>query len=412
MAQLSDDCFAAGLPPTHVDDALAHIAAHVAPVARTQAIALDDADGRVLAASVVATIDLPPFENSAVDGYAVRHADLASSSPSSLRVVGRFAAGDPTGVLQPGTAARVFTGAPVPQGADTVFMQEDVTLSDGLAMLPAGLRPGANTRPRGEDVADGDVALPSGRRLRPADLALAAALGVTRVFVRRRLRVAIASTGNEVTRPGAVLSPGHLYDSNRILLASLVRRAGGSVTDLGILADDRAATAAALHEAAGMHDLVLTSGGVSTGEEDHVRAALEQAGQLTLWRLGIKPGRPVAMGVLRGAAFAGLPGNPVAVFVTFVVLVRPLLARLAGESYVAPRKLPVASGFAYRKKAGRREFIRVRLDDALVAHKHPQDGAGILTSLTESDGMVELPEDMERLAEGEPVGFVPFSGWV
>ena len=405
MAQLSDDCFAFGGKLQTVDAALATIAAGVPCVAGPQTVLLWNADGRVLAADIHAPVDLPPFANSAVDGYAVRLAD--ASGPLPIR--GRLAAGAAAIPLEPGTAMRIFTGAPLPAGADTVFMQEDVTEQDGIVSLPPGLRQGANTRPAGEDIASGALALPAGRTLRPQDLALAAALGLATLPVRRRLRVAILSPGDELADPPAMPGPAQRWDSNRVLLAMLARRAGAEVTDLGILPDRRDAIAAALAGAAPAHDLVLTSGGVSTGEEDHVRAAVERAGRLVFWRIAIKPGRPVAMGQLGEALFLGLPGNPVAAYVTFMRIARPLMAALAGATPPILRPLPVRAGFTYRKKSGRREYVRVRLDDTLVAHKHPVEGAGILTSLTEADGLVELPDDLTAVQPGDAIGFLPFS---
>ena len=407
MAQLSDDCFAFGGKLQTVDAALATIAAGVPCVAGAEPVALLDADGRTLAHDLVAPGDLPPFANAAVDGYAVRLADVGVDA---LSVVGRVAAGGSAAALQPGTAMRVFTGAPLPSGADTIFMQEDVELRDGQVLLPAGLRMGANTRPAGEDVAAGALALPAGRVLRPQDIALAGALGLGGVMVRRTLRVALFSTGDELVDPPAPPGPAQRWDSNRVLLALLCRRAGAVVTDLGILPDRRDPIAAALAGAAPGHDLILTSGGVSTGEEDHVRAAVEEAGRLVFWRIAIKPGRPVAMGQVGDAVFLGLPGNPVAAFVTFLCVARPVLAALGGAAAPALRPLPVQAGFHYRKKTGRREYVRVRLDDGLVAHKHPVEGAGILTSLTEADGLFELPDDLTDVAPGDTVGFLPFGG--
>jgi molybdopterin molybdotransferase len=301
----------------------------------------------------------------------------------------------------------------MPPGADTVFMQEDVVLEDGAVLLPAGLAPGANARPAGEDIARGALAAAAGQRLRPQDLALLSALGVTEVVVRRRPRVAIFSTGDELTEPGQPLAPAAIYDANRALLRAMVTRAGAEVVDLGILRDERAGLAQRLAEAAASCDLVLTSGGVSTGEEDHVKAALEQVGELAFWRIGIKPGRPVALGRIGTVPFIGLPGNPVAVFVTFAFVARVLIARLAGTAPVAPLSLPVRLGFAYRKKEGRREYVRVSLepgpDGVQIARKHPQDGAGVLTSLTRTDGLVELEEDMTRIEEGTIVPFLAYA---
>lgn len=417
MAQLSDDCFAFGGTLLAVEEGVRLISERVAPVAAHQAVPLPDADGRILAADVLAPIDLPPADNAAVDGYAVRYADLAPAAATLLQVEGRDVAGqrgsDP---MVPGTARRIFTGARLPAGADTIFMQEDVEVTGAQVRLPSGLKRGANTRQRGEDVRAGTVALPAGRRLRPQDIALAAALGLTTLPVRRRLRVAIFSTGNEIVSPGGTLADGQIFDANRFLLASLAARAGASVTDLGILPDDPAATARALDAAAAGQDLLLTSGGVSTGEEDHVRAAVEAVGRLVFWRLAIKPGRPVAMGVVHGVPLAGLPGNPVAAFITFAHVVRPLIARLAGETWDKPVAFPVRSAFAYRKKAGRREYVRVRLapaaDGGIAAHKHAQDGAGILSSLTATHGLVEVPEAVTSVAPGNVVGFLSYDSLI
>ena len=417
MTQLSDDCFAFGGKLLSIEDGIRQIGERVEPVAATETIELLAADGRILAADIVAPLDLPPADNAAVDGYAVRHADLAPNEPTLLPVEGRDVAGEATSIpLTHGTARRIFTGARLPAGADTVFMQEDVEALGSQVRLPPGLRRGANTRQRGEDIAAGAVALVQGRRLRPQDVALAAALGLTRLPVRRRLRVAIFSTGNEIVSPGLPLGLGRIYDANRFLLASLVARAGATVTDLGILPDDSAATARALDAAAACHDLLLTSGGVSTGEEDHVKDAVEAVGRLVFWRLAIKPGRPVAMGVIHGVPLAGLPGNPVAAFITFAHVVRPLLARLAGESWEKPAALPVRSAFAYRKKPGRREYVRVRLsqaaDGVVEAHKHAQEGAGILSSLTATHGLVEVPETVTAISPGETVGFLSYDALI
>ena len=352
MAQLTDDCFAFGGKLLRVQEALAAIAAGTRPVAGLERVGLHDADGRVLAADLLAPMDLPPFRNSAVDGYAVRLADAAAGP---LPVQGRLPAGTaPSEPLRPATARRIFTGAGMPPGADTVFMQEDVELDGGHVRLPPGLKPGANTRPQGEDIARGAVALPAGLRLRPQDLALAAALGVGVLEVRRRVRVALFSTGSELVEPGTALGPAQQHDSNRVLLAALVRRCGACVSDMGILPDQRPAIQAALHDAGQSHDLVLTSGGVSAGEEDHVRDAVQAVGALAFWRLAIKPGRPVAMGQVGQAAFMGLPGNPVAAFVTFTQVARALLAALDGTAFHPPQGCPAVAGFSYRKKPGRR----------------------------------------------------------
>jgi molybdopterin molybdotransferase len=393
------------------------MAEHVPPVAETETVALPDALGRVVARDVRSPIALPSFDNSAVDGYAVRHADVGAEGETRLEVVGRLQAGSSaTALLGPRQAIRIFTGAAMPPGADTVYMQEDVHADARAVAVPAGLKLGANRRLAGEDLQRDAVALPAGRRLGPQDVALAAAIGLTRLDVRRRPRVAVFSTGDEIVEPGKPLGTTSVYDANRYLLLALLREIGAEARDLGILKDDPNALAPAIAAAAGSHDLILTSGGVSTGEADHVKSAVEQVGKLVFWRLAIKPGRPVAMGVVRGAAFAGLPGNPVAVFVTFVHVVRPLLFRLAGAAVEPLAALPVRAAFKYRKKKGRREYVRVGLrrasDGVIEAVKHPQEGAGVLTSLTETDGLAELPEDRLEVEPGSTVGFLSYAALV
>ena len=419
MAQLSDDCFAFSGPLLRLDDMERLIGERVVPVAGSERVALSAARSRVTAADVIAPADLPPFDNSAVDGYAVRHADLKPDGDSKLAIAGRLTAGARAApAIKPSEAVRIFTGAAMPEGADTVFMQEDVTVEGGRVILPPGLKRGANRRLAGEDVAQGRVVLPAGTVLEAQHVALAAALGITELEVRRRLTVAIFSTGDEVVEPGTPLPRAGVYDANRFLLRELLERLGARVTDLGILADDPAPLAQALRQAAGAHDLIVTSGGVSTGEADYVRDAVEAIGSLVFWRVAIKPGRPVALGVIRAeggdsAAFVGLPGNPVAVFVTFVRVVKVLLRRLSGARAQALVPLPVRVGFAYKKKKDRREYVRVSLvrtaAGELEAVKHPQDGAGILTSLTQTDGLLEFTEETASVAPGDRVGFLSYS---
>ena len=328
--------------------------------------------------------------------------------------------------IEPHQAIRIFTGAPMPEGADTVFMQEDCRIDGEHVVVPAGLKRGANRRLAGEDMRKGAIALPAGRRLAVQHVALAAALGLTRLNVHRRLRVALFSTGDEIVEPGTTLPRAALYDSNRYLLAGLFARFGAEVTDLGILSDDADALAQALAGAAADHDLVVTTGGVSTGEADYVRNALEKVGRIVFWRVAIKPGRPVAMGVIpsgkpgaksgEGAAFVGLPGNPVAVFVTFVRVVRPLLLQLAGALPESLTAMPVRATFSYKKRKGRREYVRVALrtaaDGAIEAVKYEQDGAGVLTSLTNTDGLAELGEDVTQVEPGSTIGFLSYASLV
>ncbi len=417
MAQLTDDCFAFSGPLLPIEEVERIVRERVSPVAEVETVPLNAARGRVVASDIVAPIDLPPFDNSAVDGYAVRHADLDPQGETRLAIVERVTAGHSAARgLETGEAVRIFTGAPMPAGADTVFMQEDCRDDGGAVIVPAGLGSGANRRLTGEDLRAGSVMLPAGRRLTAPHVALAAAVGLTALPVRRKVRVAVFSTGDEIVEPGAPRPQAALFDANRYLLAGLIDRLGADATDLGILPDDKGQLASAISAAGKNHDLVLTSGGVSTGEADHVRAAVEAVGKLVFWRVAIKPGRPVAMAVIRGAAFVGVPGNPVAAFVTFVRVVRPLLLRLAGALPDPMIALPVRAGFSYRKKKGRREYVRVTLrrgpDGSIEASKYPRDGAGILSSLTESAGLVELDEETTRVEPGQQVGFLPHASLI
>jgi len=414
MAQLSDDCFAFGGDLMPVSAALDQLRRRLAPVTAVETVPLTAALGRVLAEGVVAPFDVPPHDNSAVDGYAVFFDDLKEGAETVLPVTGRVAAGHLLG--RPGVrgeAVRIFTGAPMPEGFDTVLMQEDCRVEGDTVAIPPGIKRGANRRNAGEDVRKGAVVLAPGRRLRPEDIGLAASLGRRELAVRRPLRAAVFSTGDEVREPGQPLPQGCIYDANRFALLAVLRQLGCEVTDLGILPDRLDAVRDALAKAAAAHDVLITSGGMSTGEEDHVKAAVEALGSLHFWRLAIKPGRPVALGQVRGAAFVGLPGNPVAVMVTFLRVARPILLRLMGADEGEPKLFPVRAAFAYKKKAGRREYVRATLargeDGALTAVKHPRDGAGILSSLVESDGLVELPEELTRLEPGTMVEFLPLS---
>jgi molybdopterin molybdotransferase len=420
MAQLSDDCFAFNGPLLPIVEAERLIAERVKPVADRETVALRDALGRVLAHDIVAAVNVPPFDNSAVDGYAVRGEDLDAERERALAIVDRVAAGQAARhAANAGEAIRIFTGAPMPEGTDTVFMQEDCRIEGDRVVVPPGLQRGANRRLAGEDIRGGAVALRAGRRLTVQDIALAAALGLTKLDVHRRVRVALFSTGDEIVEPGSQLRSATLYDSNRYLLSGLFARFGAEVTDLGILSDEPRDLARAIAAAATDHDLVLTSGGVSTGDADYVRRAVESIGHIVFWRVAIKPGRPVAMGVIpssqagEGAAFVGLPGNPVAVFVTFVRVVRPLLLRLSGALPEPLVAMPARATFSYRKRKGRREYVRVALraaaDGTIEAVKFEHDGAGVLTSLTKTDGLAELGEDVTNVEPGTTVGFLSYA---
>jgi molybdopterin molybdotransferase len=410
MGGPAHDCFSHGGDLLSVDEAAALILRRVPLVATAEEVDLRDADGRIAADDIVSAMSLPPHDNSAVDGYAVRHADLGPHD-TALPVAARIAAGETTGPLPPKTAARIFTGAPMPAGADTVFMQEDVRREGDIVHLPPGIARGANRRRAGEDAAPGDMIARAGERLSPQHLAFASALGRNRVAVRRPLIVSLLSTGSELVEPGRPLGSGRVYDSNRTLLATLLHRAGATVRDGGILPDDPDLVTRRLAESAAGADLVVTSGGVSVGEEDHVGAAIAAGGALAFWHLAVKPGRPVAMGMLGGTPIVGLPGNPIAAYVTFAFVVAPLLARLGGRTWRSPLSLRVPAAFTHRKKPGRREYLRVslRTDEAgeTTLAKFPREGSALLSSLTGSDGLAEVPEAVTEIVPGMPLRFFP-----
>ncbi len=418
MAQLSDDCFAHGGRLTTTQEALDLIDQRIVPVADAETVALRAAANRILAEDVVAARHVPPHDNSAVDGYAFAFDGLGPDEATAFTLAGRAAAGHPFDrAVREGEAVRIFTGAPMPAGCDTVAMQEDCREEDAggerRIAIPHGLKRGDNRRRRGEDVSAGSTILAAGQRLRAQDVGLAASIGLTALRVHRPLRIAVLSTGDEIREPGAELPAGAVYDANRYVLIGLLEALGCTVDDLGILPDEYGAIHAALEAAAARHELVMTSGGVSVGEEDHVKAAVQALGRLHFWRLAIKPGRPLAMGQVKGVPFIGLPGNPVAAMVTFVRFARPVILRLAGAHDVAPPLYRVRAAFDHKKKRDRREWVRARLvvdeDGTLAARKFERQGAGILSSLVEADGLVELPEDMTRLASGTMVDFLPFS---
>lgn len=411
---LHNDCFGVDDRLMPLDEALAALRQRLAPLVGIGRVALTDAAGRVLARDVVSAVTVPPHDNSAVDGFAVHFDDIAADRETRLPVTARVAAGHPLGHPLPrGQAARIFTGAPMPDGPDTVVMQEDCRQDGDDVIFAAGkLKRGGNRRRKGEDVQAGDVILRAGTRLRPQEVGLAAATGHAELNVYAGLRVAIFSTGDEVRDPPAALAAGQIYDINRYTVSALLRGLGCHVTDLGILPDDAVLIRASLERAAAGHDLLITSGGVSVGEEDHVKAAVQADGSLHFWRLAIKPGRPIALGQVRGVPFIGLPGNPVASMVTFFLVARPVVLRLMGCSDLSAVRYTLPAAFSFRKKPGRREFLRARLvhgPEGLSVDKFASDGSGILSSMTASDGLLDLGEDVADIQSGQPVPFLPFS---
>lgn len=410
---LIDDCFRPDVPVMRHDEVLALIRDRIGCVTRTETVALDRAVGRVLDQDIRAPRPIPFADNAAVDGYAFAHADLATTG-GRLPVTLRIAAGQTDAqVLGKGQAARVFTGAAMPAGADTVAMQEDCTAEDGFVQLPPGLKPGANRRRAGEDMRAGALLMGPGTRLRPQELAAIASTGLGEVAVTRPLRVAYLSTGDELRRAGQALLPGQVYDSNAAMLAGLLARPWIAFRDHGVLPDRAAAVESALRDAATSHDVVITTGGASRGEEDHVAHAIERLGQRHLWHLAVKPGRPMSLGQIGDCVMLGLPGNPVASFVSFLLYGLPVLERLSGAAWREPRRYPIPAGFSVQgRRTGRREFYRGILRGSgaeLVVEKYARDGSGLITGLREADGLIEIPEEVETIGKGEPVLYMPFS---
>lgn len=399
-------------PLKPLDDAMAELLAHAEPLAGFDTVDTFDADGRVLRQGALSPLQVPPQDNSAMDGYAVRCQDVAQAG-AVLPVSQRIAAGSVGTPLQPGTAARIFTGASIPPGADAVLMQEDCSALDGgQVQVNAVPQPGQWVRRAGEDIALGAEVLAAGTRLTPAELGLAASIGLAQLQVARRPRVALFSTGDELVMPGEVapqdMRPGAIYNSNRFFLRAMLLRLGCEVSDFGIVPDRRDATIAALQKAAEGHDLILTSGGVSVGEEDHIKPAVQALGQLDLWQIAVKPGKPFAYGRVGQAHFMGLPGNPVSSFVTFLLLVRPFLLRLQGMKNVAPRSVLLRADFSTRKADKRREFLRVRHNAEGGLDLFKNQSSGVLTSAAWGDGLVDNPAE-HTIAHGDSVRFISFA---
>lgn len=395
-----------------VREALVQLLDAVRPVAETETVPTLEANGRVLAEDQRATINVPSADNTQMDGYAVRAADCESGS-ATLPVAQRIAAGSVGAPLAPGTAARIFTGALIPPGADAVVMQEQCEAVGDSVTVRHAPRPGEWIRRTGEDVAAGSIILAAGTRLRSQELGLAASVGLAQLKVARRVRVAVFFTGDELAMPGEPLQPGAIYNSNRFTLRGLLENFGCAFTDYGIVPDSLDATRATLREAAREHDLIITSGGVSVGEEDHIKPAVEAEGQLNMWQIAVKPGKPLAFGEVRRkdgtCFFIGLPGNPVSSFITFLLFVRPFLLRLQGVSGpVEPRGYTMRADFTLPKGDRRNEFLRVRVNAAGGLDLFPNQGSGVLTSTVWGDGLVDNPPG-QAILEGDLVRFIPFA---
>ncbi len=410
--KLSNDCFA--LPPgvhwTPVEEALENLRARVSVVIGIETVSTTAAGGRVLAVDVVAKRNSPPYANSAVDGYGFAFESLADGEQALPLEQGRAAAGGPfDGVVPAGKALRILTGAMVPAGVDTIVLEEDVVIEDGVLKFSMGLKIGANVRPKGEDVAVGEGALTAGRTLQPQDLGLLAAVGVDTVQVYKRLRVAVLSTGDELRQIGEDIAPHQIYDANRPMLLDLIRRWGMEPIDLGHVRDDAVMVRQMLTRGAREADVILTSGGASAGDEDHISAALQASGSLNLWRIAIKPGRPLALAMWDGVPVFGLPGNPVAAFVTALIFARPTLLELSGAGWAEPRGMDLPAAFSKNKKPGRREYLRAKMNSNGQAEVFKSEGSGRISGLSWAEGLVELQDEGRDIAEGDLVRYYPFS---
>ncbi|MGR3712742.1 MAG: molybdopterin-binding protein [Shimia sp.] len=410
---LTDDCFA--LPPgthwTPVSEAHDMLRTRLRTVVGQEVVALAEALNRILAQDVVAARANPPQPNSAVDGYGLRHAETVVGPQTLPLATGRAAAGAPFGSVLPlGHAVRILTGATIPEGVDTVILQEDVTTDGTQIAFHGGLRKGANLRRAGEDVDAGAVILQAGRRITPADLALSAATGLSELSVHTRLRVAVLSTGDELAQPGETARPDQIFDANRPMLLAMIKRFGFEPVDAGRAPDDRDALKAMLDAAAADADLILTSGGASAGDEDHLSALLNESGAMNLWRLAIKPGRPLALGLWNQKPVFGLPGNPVAALVCALIFARPAMGVLAGEGWHAVEPLMVPANFSKSKKAGRREYLRARLRDG-KAEVFTSEGSGRISGLSWAEGLVELPDNACEIVPDTPVAFHSYASF-
>ena len=421
--KLLDDCFLHDKDRLRHDDAVALLKSRITTVVGTERIAIAEASGRILAEAAVAVRPVPAHTNTAVDGYAIASAHYDKAKGGRFAISARAAAGRPLASTPPSdTAVRIFTGAVMPAGFDTVAMQEDCS-TDGAdgpnddpthVTIPAGLKTGANVRKAGEDVAAGETLFDAGALLRPQDAAALASIGLADVACHERVRCAIVSTGDEVIRPGSrALAEGEVFDANAPMLTALARAAGADVTDLGVWPDDAGEIQARLSDAAQRFDIILTSGGASRGEEDHILTALDTLGKRHMWQLAVKPGRPLMFGQIGDAVMVGLPGNPVAVFVCFLMYVYPMLRAMGGGTWPEPRRFMLPAAFELpKRKTGRREFLRGWIgmrDGAMVIEKYPRDGSGLISGLRAAHGLIDIGEHVEAVATGDPVAFMPFS---
>jgi molybdopterin molybdotransferase len=414
MTQLSNDCFKHSKKRISLENAVFILEKRIKCIKETQKIKLDQALGRILSKDIISKINVPPFNNSAVDGYAFKYSDLNKKNETTLKLTGRITAGQNFNKkIKTGEIARIFTGAKVPEGADTVIMQEDCNDTDNQIVLKPGIFKEANIRKKGEDIKYGKKILLKGSKLKAQDIGLIASIGIKEIHVFEKLTVGIFTTGNELYEPGAKTSNSGIYDSNRYCLKNLLKTINCSVKDYGIKKDNEKLIKNTLKKISKECDLIITTGGMSVGEEDYVRKVIEKNGSLNFWNIAIKPGRPVALGNIFKKSFIGLPGNPVSVMITFLKIALPTINKLSGFSSPKEKNFIVTTDFNFKKKSGRKEFLRVtiskNLNGQIKIKNYPKSGSGVFTSMVETDGLIELPEKLTYLKKGTKIRFVPYS---
>ena len=414
MTQLSNDCFKHSKKRISLENAVFILEKRIKCIKETQKIKLDQALGRILSKDIISKINVPSFNNSAVDGYAFKYSDLNKKNETTLKLAGRITAGQNFNKkIKTGEIARIFTGAKVPEGADTVIMQEDCNDTDNQIVLKPGIFKEANIRKKGEDIKYGKKILLKGSKLKAQDIALIASIGIKEIHVFEKLTVGIFTTGNELYEPGAKTSNSGIYDSNRYCLKNLLKTINCSVKDYGIKKDNEKLIKNTLKKISKECDLIITTGGMSVGEEDYVRKVIEKNGSLNFWNIAIKPGRPVALGNIFKKSFIGLPGNPVSVMITFLKIALPTINKLSGFSSPKEKNFIVTTDFNFKKKSGRKEFLRVtiskNLNGQIKIKNYPKSGSGVFTSMVETDGLIELPEKLTYFKKGTKIRFVPYS---
>ena len=414
MTQLSNDCFKHNKKRISLEKAVSILEKRIKCIKKTQKIKLDQVLGRILSKDIISKINVPPFNNTAVDGYAFKYSDLNKKKETTLKLVGRITAGQNFNKkIKKGEIARIFTGAKVPEGADTVIMQEDCNTTDNQIVLKPGIFKGANIRKKGEDIKYGKKIISKGSKLRAQDIALIASIGIKEIDVFEKLIVGIFTTGNELFEPGTKVSKSGIYDSNRYCLKNLLETINCSVKDYGIKKDNEKLIKKSLKKISKDCDLIITTGGMSVGEEDYVRKVIEENGSLNFWNIAIKPGRPVALGNIFKKPFIGLPGNPVSVMITFLKIALPTINKLSGFLSPKEKNFIVTADFNFKKKSGRKEFLRVKisknLNGQIKIKNYPNTGSGVFTSMVETDGLIELPDKLTYLKKGTKIKFVPFT---